>query len=62
MVAKAISSIADAMKAQPLAVALVLVNLAFLGAGGYVLEQVASADRALINQLVEGCFKLPSKE
>jgi hypothetical protein len=62
MIARAVTSVADAVKAQPFVMALVIINMLFLGAGGYVLEQVASADRALINQLVEGCFKLPGEK
>jgi flagellar biogenesis protein FliO len=41
MVSKAIQAVSDSMKAQPLALALILINLLFIGAGVWVLRDVA---------------------
>jgi hypothetical protein len=60
---KLAATVIDAMKAQPLAVALVVINILFLAASGYILEKVADATRVreerqnqLLGQIAKRCF------
>ena len=62
MVSKAIQIVSDSMKAQPLALALILINLLFIGAGVWVLRDVAlnARERAeneskLLAQILSDC-------
>lgn len=59
---KVASSAIDAMRSTPLAIALLAVNVAFLGFSGYVLKHVADASvernklqLGLISKLIEEC-------
>jgi hypothetical protein len=40
---RAVVGVADAMRSQPLALALVIINLLFLGAGGFFLHELGIA-------------------
>jgi hypothetical protein len=63
-VAKVGSAAVGAMSAQPLAIALLIVNIVFLGFAGYILSEVATnakhrntAQMELIEKLVHGCMQ-----
>ena len=56
----------EALKSQPLALALVVINVLFLLGGGYVLHDIADAQRAsmlrkdqLLADLAERCLYAP---
>jgi hypothetical protein len=60
--AKALHSLADAMKAQPIALALIVINLLFLGTAVLVLRDVALnarereiSDSKLLSQILRDC-------
>lgn len=60
--AKAATATVEALKSQPLALALIVINVLFLTAGGWVLHTVADnarsdrdARNALLAQMAENC-------
>ena len=57
-----VTSTVDAMRSQPLAIALVVINLIFLVGGGFMLKQVGDAivteresRNQLLSQILEKC-------
>jgi hypothetical protein len=63
MIEKIAVAAVDAMKTQPLAVALVVMNMLFLAASGYVIVEVSGAYRVreerrdqLLSQITKSCF------
>jgi hypothetical protein len=66
--AKAIHSFAESMKAQPLAMALVIINVLFLGAAVLVMRDVATnakvrdaAEVQLLTKVLQDCGLKPNK-
>lgn len=62
MIARAAGAAVDALKSQPLALALVIINVLFLVAGGFVLHHVSAAitteresRNALLAQIIASC-------
>lgn len=62
MIEKMVTTTVEAMKSQPLAIALVVINLLFLVGGGYMLKQVGDAivseresRNHLLSQILEKC-------
>jgi hypothetical protein len=67
--AKLATTTVEAMKSVPLAIALLVVNIGFLGFASYVLGEVASNSQErnklqmeLIGQLAKDCYPVGSKE
>jgi hypothetical protein len=63
MIEKLAVATVDAMKTQPLAVALVVINILFLAASGYIIVEVSGAYRVreerrdqLLSQITKSCF------
>ena len=66
--AKVATATVEALKSQPLALALILINVLFLASGAWVLSYVADnarADRdarnALLSQMAENCRAVTTK-
>lgn len=65
---KVAGGVVEGLKSQPLALALIVVNLLFLGAGAYVLNAVAGLGGAqnerkdaLLSQLAKNCIIVTPK-
>jgi hypothetical protein len=57
---KAIAAVANNLKSQPLALALIIINLVFIGAGVWVLDDIATNERArteALNALLKQCVE-----